>query len=81
MLNLELMANIYPEELRKEAAHHRLISLAQQRSKKKKHILRRVLVWLGGHLHKWGHLLQDRFGETEMVVPSKTIHSSLEARG
>jgi hypothetical protein len=79
MLNLELMANIYPEELRKEAAHHRLVSLAQQRSMKKKHFLPRTLAWLGGRLHKWGHLLQERFGETEMVVPSKTMQSGLEA--
>ena len=77
MLNLELMANIYPEELRKEAAHHRLVSLAQQRSTKKKHFLRRALAWLGGRLHKWGHLLQDRFGETDMAVPSKSMQSSL----
>ena len=79
MLNLELLTNIYPEELRKEAAHQRLVSLAQQRSLKKKHFLPRALAWLGGRLHKWGHLLQDHFGEVEMVAPSKTMQNGLEA--
>jgi len=70
MLIIELLTNIYPEEYRKEAAHYRLVSLVQQRSIKKKFSSQRVLAWLGGHLHKWGHLLQDRFGEAEIVVPS-----------
>ena len=71
MLNLELLANIYPEELRKEAEHHRLVYFVQKRSLKMKHFLPRTLAWLGGRLHKWGHLLQDRFGEVEMSAPSK----------
>ena len=78
MLNLELIANIYPEELRKQAEHYRLVSLAQQRSLIKKYFLPRALAWLGDRLHKWGHLLQERFGEVEMGVPSKTMHSGLE---
>lgn len=78
MLNLELLTTIYPDELRKEAANHRLVSLVRQHSVKKKYSYAMTLAWLGGRLCKWGYLLQQRFENAGTIPPSETMKNGIK---
>lgn len=78
MLIDELLAKIYTDELRKEATLYRLITSAQRHSVKKKYSYALALVWLGSRLCKWGHLLQERFGDSGKVNPSHAMKSGIK---
>jgi hypothetical protein len=79
MLNLELLMMIRHEELLREAARDRLISQAKRGSVRRKYPYSLALVWLGSRLCKWGNLLQERFGNSRMVIPSRSTNSGIKA--
>ena len=77
MLIHELLTNIYPDELRKEAANHHLIKTAQRHLVKKNYSYALALDWLGGRLCKWGHLLQERYSDTGIDSSSQTMKNCI----
>ena len=83
MLIDELLVKIRHEELLREAAaRYRLISLEKQGLVvvvRRKYSYSLALVWLGSRLCKWGNLLQERFGNSRMVIPSRSTNSGIKA--
>ncbi len=75
MFELEYQINTRYEELIKEAENYRLISQVKGRSLRRKQPYSQILFWLGRSLHKWGHLLLDRFSDADTDTLPQVINS------
>lgn len=71
MYHLEYLMRDRQKEILREVARYRLLAQAQQGPPRRKHLYALVLNYLGTRLSKWGSILQERFGDAEMVLPPK----------
>jgi len=79
MIINEYLVRTRHEELLAEAERARMVSLAFRSSRKKKSVYGVLLNWMGSVLCKWGDLLQERFGEQEVVDQSHNMDAGVQA--
>lgn len=79
MIINEHLVRIRHEEMLAEAERIRMVSLANRSSRKKKSVYGILLNWVGSLLCRWGDLLQERFGDQDLVDQSQTMDTGIQA--
>ena len=59
------------EEFLQEAERYRLISQVKRQSSGRRISLAPTLAWWGNKLSKWGHVLEEKFGDSGAVEKSR----------
>lgn len=71
MYHLELLMLERQKELLNAADRYRLLSQVKQGPPRWRRLSALALIRLGTRLRTWGYVLQERFGDAEMRIPSQ----------
>ena len=70
MFRMEYLAKAKQEEYERKADYYRLVSEVQPISINLSGAFRHILLGLGSHMSNWGDQIQERYGESEVAIPS-----------